>query len=361
MTAVAHFASDAKLDLLRYSQAWEDHRLLGRGLRIGPGDDVLSIAGSGANVLALLLAAPRSIIALDVNRAQLALLELKLAAIERLSHHEFACLVGARAGADRQELYERVRDGLGTRARAHWDVHLADLERGVLGAGMLERYFERFRERHLAQLDLSPLLDLDDRGQQASLYDRLLGTPEFEAAVRATFTPEAMAGQARDATQFRYVTAQDVPGYFLRRLRYVCTQLPTRGNFYLEWFLTGRYRDLDAGPPFLRPANFERLRALAGRVTIVEDELSRFLAAQPPGAVSAANLSDVFEYVSEDTTAELLELLVSRLRPGGRVAYWNLLVPRSSSRLPALRGLSHRLWLQDRVFFYSDFCLNTTP
>lgn len=361
MTAVTHFASSAKLDLLRYSQVWEDHRLLERGLQLGSGDDVLSIAGAGANVLALLLAEPRSIVALDVSGAQLALLELKFAAIERLSHHEFACLLGARAGANRGQLYARARPGLGTRARAYWDANVAALERGVLGAGKLERYFERFRERHLAHLDLSPLLDLDDRERQASLYNRLLGTPEFEAAVRSTFTPEAMAGHARDASKFRYVDTEDVPGYFLSRLRYVCTQLPTRGNFYLEWFLTGHYRDLHAGPPFLRPANFERLRALTGRVTVVEADLSPFLAGQPRGAFSAANLSDVFEYLADESAAELLELLASRLRPGGRIAYWNLLVPRSARRLPALGELSRELWQQDRVFFYSNFHLNTTP
>jgi S-adenosylmethionine-diacylglycerol 3-amino-3-carboxypropyl transferase len=356
----ATFTTGARLDVIRYSQVWEDHRLLERGLGVGSGDDVLSIASAGDNVLALLLAEPRSIVAVDISGPQLALLELKLAALERLSHPDFTCLLGARDGADRLGLYARASERLGANARAFWDAHLGELDRGVLRAGMLERYFERFREQHIPP-EAERLLDLDDRERQAALYDRLLGTPEFEAAVRATFTPEAMAGRARDATQFRYVDTDDAPGHLLRRLRYVCTQLPTRGNFYLEWFLTGRYRDLDAGPPFLRPANFERLRALAGRVTTVEDELSRFLAAQPGGAFSAANLSDVFEYLPEEATTGLLELLASRLRPGGRIAYWNLLVPRSAGDLPALRERSRELWQQDRVFFYSDFHLNTTP
>jgi S-adenosylmethionine-diacylglycerol 3-amino-3-carboxypropyl transferase len=351
------FATHARLDVIRYSQVWEDHRLLDRGLAIGSGDDVLSVAGAGDNVLALLLAEPRSIVAIDVSPAQLALLELKLAALRRLTHGEFACLTGARGGARRGDLYERVRAGLQPGTRRFWDRRGATIEHGLLRAGMLEGYLERFRLRHIPRA-AERLLGLDDRERQAALYDRLLGTPEFEAAFRAAFTPEAMAGRARDATQFRYVDVEDAPGFFLQRLRHVCTELPTRANHYLEWLLTGRYRS--AVPPWLRPENFERLRDLAGRVTLVEAELSEYLKTQPAGAFSAVNLSDVFEYLPEDGAQELSELVGTRLRPGGRIAYWNLLVPRSAGGLPARRDFARALWKQDRVFFYSDFHLNGT-
>ncbi|HKE81566.1 MAG TPA: DUF3419 family protein [Solirubrobacteraceae bacterium] len=363
-TVSSRFASDARLDVIRYSQVWEDHVLLERGLAVGPGDDVLSIGSAGDNVLALLLTGPRSLVAVDVSPAQTALLELKLAALRRLTHTEFACLLGARESTDRDALYARVRDALDSHARAFWDAHRAELRGGVLRAGMLERYFERFRARHVARLvpagQLEQLLDLDDREQQAELFDRLLGTTAFEAAVREAFTPEAMAGRARDATQFRYAEPDDAPGFFLRRLRHVCTVLPTRGNFYLEWFFTGRYGDLATGPPFLRPDNFDRLKELAGRVAVVTEELSDFLASQPSGAFSAANLSDVFEYLPEDAAGELLGLVGSRLRPGARVAYWNLLVARSlpaggAYALRPRRAWSRGLWEHDRVFFYSDF------
>jgi hypothetical protein len=40
------FATHARLDLIRYSQVWEDHRLLDRGLAIGPAD-----ARSGVSAL----------------------------------------------------------------------------------------------------------------------------------------------------------------------------------------------------------------------------------------------------------------------------------------------------------------------
>jgi S-adenosylmethionine-diacylglycerol 3-amino-3-carboxypropyl transferase len=358
------FASAAELDLIRYSQVWEDPAVLRRALAIGPDDDVLSIAGAGCNVLALLLAEPRSVVALDVSPAQVALTELKLAALPRLSHAEFAGLVGAAEHGVRAELYGRVRAGLSPRTRAFWDSHRGVLDGGLLGAGMLDRYFAAFRKRHIARLvdpaAIECLLTLDDPDRQAELFARHFTSPELVAAVREHFTPAAMSGRARDATQFRYVEGNDVGTYFLDRLRHVCTELPTRGNFHLEWLLTGRYRDLTAGPPYLRAENYSRLRELADRVTVVEGELGAFLETQRAESFSAVNVSDVFEYLPEDASADLLGLLGSRLRPGGRLAYWNLLVPRSlpggrADGLSARRAESRELWRRDRVFFYRDF------
>jgi S-adenosylmethionine-diacylglycerol 3-amino-3-carboxypropyl transferase len=76
--------------------------------------------------------------------------------------------------------------------------------------------------------------------------------------------------------------------------------------------------------------------------------------------VSKANLSDIFEYMSAENTERLLGKLAARSRPGGRVAYWNMLVPRSrpeslAGKLRPLAELSERLFRQDKAFFYSRF------
>jgi S-adenosylmethionine-diacylglycerol 3-amino-3-carboxypropyl transferase len=169
-----------------------------------------------------------------------------------------------------------------------------------------------------------------------------------------------MSGRARDASQFRYVEEDDLGGFWWERFRHVCTAIPAAGNHYLEWFLTSRYADLAAGPPYLRPAGADRLRPLLDRVELVVDDLSAYLEAQAPRTFSKANLSDVFEYMSGEASERLLRLVASRMRPGGRIAYWNLLVPRarpeSLSTVLAPRGReAQELWAEDRVFFYRAF------
>ena len=124
--------------------------------------------------------------------------------------------------------------------------------------------------------------------------------------------------------------------------------------------MTSRYRDLSLGPPYLRPENFERLKGLVDRVRVHTGELEGLLFAQPQGTYSKANLSDIFEYMSESLNEQVFRALGTQLRSGGRVAYWNLLVPRTSPAslrhlLAPLGDLSAALFQQDRSWFYRAF------
>jgi len=339
---------------IRYSQVWEDHALLEAALAIGPDDDVLSITSAGDNVLALLLCEPRSVTAVDLNPAQQALLELKLAAIRRLDHAAFACLCGARDGFDRAALYREVRSDLSEATRAFWD---AQLPPSLLDCGRLERYIGKFHHEYLRRLvsadAIARLLAAPDLPAQAAIFGREIATPEFERAFRGFFGREELAREGRSPEQFRFVAGVDVGAHFWNRFRYACTELPLRGNFYLEYALTWRYADLETGPPYLRPSNFARLRELCDRVRFATGELSTCLKAT---AFSKANLSDIFEYMSEHTCGKLMAALAASLRPGGRIAYWNLLVPREGPR-ERFRPLpqAHELWRRDRSWFYSAF------
>ena len=71
-------------------------------------------------------------------------------------------------------------------------------------------------------------------------------------------------------------------------------------------------------------------------------------------------ISDIFEYMSEENTGRLLERLARSARPGARLAYWNMLTPRSrpdrlADRLRPLPELAERLFRADKAFFYSRF------
>ena len=355
------------LDQIRYSRVWEDHDILEEGLGIRPDDDVLSICSAGDNALALLLAGARSVTAIDMNAAQTALLALKIEAIERLEHSEICCLLGigaGSAGAEAARLYRRVRGDLPRAARDFWDANEATLRAGVAAEGRLETYFGAFQREHLPGLvsseDVERLLVAPSLEAQQAVWREAFDTDAFKEKFSWYFGREMMARTGRDPAQFAHVDEGDVGGYFLRRFTWVCTEHPLAGNFYVRLFLTGGEGDLATGPSYLRPANLARLRGLVGRVEVVTDELERFISGRPHGAFSKANLSDIFEYMSEELTEHLLGALARRMRPGGRLAYWNLLVPRSrpeslAAELRPLDTLAARLWAKDRSWFYRDF------
>src|SRR5579875_2197868 len=63
---------------LVYPQIWEDPVVDLEALRLAPDDRIVAIASGGCNVLSYLTANPREVIAVDLNGAHIALLNLKL-------------------------------------------------------------------------------------------------------------------------------------------------------------------------------------------------------------------------------------------------------------------------------------------
>jgi S-adenosylmethionine-diacylglycerol 3-amino-3-carboxypropyl transferase len=76
--------------------------------------------------------------------------------------------------------------------------------------------------------------------------------------------------------------------------------------------------------------------------------------------VDRYNLSDIFEYMSPEAAAASLSTLAEAGRGGGRLAYWNMLAPRSRpealvARLRPRPDVSQPLHEMDKAFFYSAF------
>ena len=355
--------ADALAGQIRYSRVWEDHLLLERGLEIAPQDEVLMIASAGCNVLNLLLSEPRRIVAIDLNPAQTAVLELKLAGCRVLDRAAYLELLGVVRG-DGVARYEQVRPLLPPSVRAWWDSNTATLASGVERAGRLDRFIAEFQRDHLARIHPPSLLDrlfaMRDQESRRRLVDDELYTPEFVAAFLAYFSRDALAERGRHPAQFRYVEEMDVGRWFLDRLRWVCTALPVRGNFHLERFLRGDLCEPRWLPPYLEPAGFARLRSLVDRVEVVTGDLESYVTSREAASLAKAGLSDVFEYMSPEGAGGLFAALASALRPGGRIAYWNLFVPRESpitlrDRIRPLPLLSRALSRRDRAWFYGAF------
>src|SRR5262249_34861459 len=130
---------------IRYGQCWEDADVLLEALDIRPGHVCLSIASAGDNTLAMLARAPERLIALDLSAAQLACLELRVAAYSELGHSELLELIGSQPSGRRDALYRRCRSRLSRGARNFWDARSTEIEGGIGGAGKFERYFALFR------------------------------------------------------------------------------------------------------------------------------------------------------------------------------------------------------------------------
>lgn len=356
-------AQHADFSAIRYAQVWEDADILVPALAIKPDSVVLSIASAGDNALALLAQNPARVIALDLNSAQLACLALRVAAYSTLEHSELLELMGSRPSTRRDALYQRARKNLDEASRRFWDAHPLEIAAGIGGAGKFERYFALFRERILPlvhrRATVERLLVGGTLQQRQAFYDSTWNNWRWRLLFSVFFSRYAMGRLGRDPSFFRYVEGS-VSDRILARTRYALTALDPSKNPYLQWILTGTHTS--ALPYALRPEHFESIRAnlhkLEWHQQPVEDFLDKFGALK----IDAANLSDIFEYMSEENTERLLSRLVQAARPGARFAYWNMLAPRRrpetlASVLRPLAAEADALFAQDNAFFYSAFVL----
>jgi S-adenosylmethionine-diacylglycerol 3-amino-3-carboxypropyl transferase len=352
----------ADFSIIRYAQCWEDADILVEALQPMEGKRVLSIASAGDNTLAL-LSRGAEVTAIDMNPAQLACLELRVAAYHNLDHQELLGLIGSRPCDDRPVLYRRCRPELSDEARQFWDGREAEIRGGIGAAGKFERYFTLFRERILplihSRATVDRLLRGGDAAAQNRFYDTTWNTWRWRALFRMFFSRLVMGRLGRDPAFFQYVEGS-VSDRILERTRHALTQLDCAANPYLQWILAGTH--MTALPFALRPENFDPIRRNLHRLRWWKATLENVLAAPEKEKFDAYNLSNVFEYVAPEHFHRLMESLAASSSLGARLAYWNMLVPRSRpdalrDKVGALEELSARLFKQDKAFFYSRFVI----
>ncbi|MBI2970768.1 MAG: DUF3419 family protein [Gammaproteobacteria bacterium] len=349
---------------IRYGQCWEDADVLMEGLAVRPGHACLSIGSAGDNTLALLSRGPSRVVVVDYDPAQIACLELRVAAFRALEYAQVLELLGAAPSDRRLALYAVCRSALPSDARNFWDRHQQDIASGIVNAGRLEKYFTLFR-RYILPLAhpsgrvrrlLEPSSCVAGRRR---FFSRHWDTWRWRALFRLFFSRWNMASIGRDASCFRFVQ-RDPGGYLLRRAEHALTVQDPSSNPYLRWILTGHYGRIL--PYAWRFEHFEAIRAHLDRITIRCVPLSRVLRELDEGSIDRFNLSDVFEYLDPVESRRIMERLAAVARPGARIAYWNLFVerqrpPELAHCIRPLPGLAQRLHARDKTFFYSRFIL----
>src|SRR5204863_3495424 len=137
-------------------------------------------------------------------------------------------------------------------------------------------------------------------------YNRHWDTWRWRLMFRVFFSRFVMGRLGRDPSFFAYVEGS-VSDRILQRTRHALTALDPAANPYLQWILTGRHTT--ALPYALRPENFEKIRRNLDSIEFHLASIEQYLAAFPEVRLGRMNLSDIFEYMSEDNYRALLELL----------------------------------------------------
>jgi S-adenosylmethionine-diacylglycerol 3-amino-3-carboxypropyl transferase len=364
-TRERQIAQRADFGIIRYANLWEDADVLCAALAPAPGKRMLSIASAGDNALAL-AAAGAEVVAADLSPAQLACVELRLAALGRLDYDDVLRFFGVAAGEPRPDqrrtaTYRQLRSELSPAARDFWDAHEPEIVGGFIHAGKFESYFRLFRRRVLPLVHrrrtIEELLAEKSLAAQHEFYERRWNNRRWRWMFRIFFSRTVMGRKGRDPEFFRYVEGS-VSDRILARTRYALTELPTSTNPYLRYILTGNYDPACALPRYLRPENFDKVREGAGRVRVYHGPIDAAAGDLAGAGWDGFNLSDIFEYLGPGLSRDVYGKLLAHARPGARLAYWNMLVPRRrpeefADRVRSLDALAAEQFARDLAFFYS--------
>ncbi|MEM9542988.1 MAG: DUF3419 family protein [Cyanobacteria bacterium P01_E01_bin.42] len=361
-TEIAQFADFSQI---RYAQCWEDADVLLKALDINSESCCLSIASAGDNTLALLSKSPQKVIAIDFNPAQIACLELRVAAYQCLTHPQLLKLIGSSPAMpeERAQLYALCRPLLSLPTRQFWDRRDRDIRRGIGGIGKFERYLALFRRYIL------PLIHKSDRiaqlfcdrspQERETFYRQQWNNWRWRFLFRLFFSRFLSGRLGRDRSFYRYVEG-NISQYLFKRTERVLLKGNPRSNPYLQWMATGEHPF--ALPYALRPENFEAIRDNLHRLELHCTALEDFLTHSQENCINRYNLSNIFEYTSRENYENLLDRIITCSPSGSRLAYWNLFVKRGRSerlaqRLRSLCHLAERLYLEDKTFFYQGFVI----
>ena len=350
----------ASWSIIRYACCWEDADILVEALQPAPNRRLLSIASGGDNAFAL-LAEGAEVTATDLSTAQIAVVELKAAAIRYLDHPDLLGFLGVVRRDDRLRLFADLRSALSKTACAYWEDHDRVLAKGLIHAGKFESYFRLFRTRVLPCVHrrgtVDALLQPRDPAGRREFYRRTWCNLRWRWLFRLFFSRFVMGRLGRDPEFFRHVEGS-VSDRILARTRYALTELDPSTNPYLDYILNGSFTR--ALPRYLEPERFDALRRGLDRLTLHQAPIQDIARDQAAAGYDGFNLSDIFEYLDPQQCHEVYRDLLSAARPGARFAYWNMLVPRRCPEplrreIRLLASLSRDLFAADRAFFYSDF------
>jgi S-adenosylmethionine-diacylglycerol 3-amino-3-carboxypropyl transferase len=299
---------------LVYTQIWEDPEADLAALQLPIGSTIVTISSGGCNALSYLAAKPAQVFAVDLNEAHLSLLQLKLAGLRAFADYQsFWQFFGEGNSPANAVLYrDRLRQLLDADTRGFWD------ERDFRGRPRY-RYFTDGFYRHgalghfigfahliarLAKIDLSVLLtappESPERKAELDKLDRLFHS---RFARLLTGTP-ALLFSLGIPPQQRDLLGGDQPlnEVLHQRLLRLINVYPIETNYFAWQALGRRYREPGDSclPPYLQNGRYEQMRAGAGLILPVHQNMRVFLESLPARQIDAVVLLDSQDWMAAD-------------------------------------------------------------
>ena len=356
-------------DRLYFAQVREDPRLEIEALEPSAKDSIVVVGSGGCTALSLLAAGAGQVTAVDMNRAQNHLIELKLAALTVLARAESLALLGVTESTPlaRLDAYEEVRPHLTPEAIAYWDARGREVAGGVLNAGVTERFIRgvilALRVFVHPRARVERMLACESLDAQRRLFEREWNTARWRTFFRVLLN-RMVFRRAYDPAFFAHLERPSFAEHFRQRAEHAFTELEVRDNYFLHHMLTGRYPLGVAGgvPPYLSEEGHAAAGMSRERLVLVDGTFTDHLRTRPDGSVSGFALSNICEWLAPLDVDALFAEVVRTAVPNARLCFrnfvgWTEVVPRFQHLVREDRVRGEAMMKRDRSVVQRRFAI----
>jgi S-adenosylmethionine-diacylglycerol 3-amino-3-carboxypropyl transferase len=338
---------------------------------------VVMITSAGCNALDYLLDGPSEIHAVDMNPRQNALLQLKIAMIQRKNFGDLFQLFGNGSHVGFDAMLAEMSSSLHPYARGYWHSKSHYFRRSPLNPS----FYYRGTAGQMAWLVLqiikggsarirdyfTALQHVTSLQEQRELYETVRHALWSRLTTWLLRQPLAMTMLGVPKAQIHLIESRFEGGmiaYVQSKLEHVFTEVPYWENYFWRVYLTGRYTS-SCCPNYLREEHQTELQKTVGRITPHSSTVANFLR-EYPGDYSHYVLLDHQDWLAEHQPQALADewrLILENSRPGTRILMRSAspvihFIPEfAMKRLELDTRLVEHLHPQDRVGTYGSTLL----
>lgn len=328
---------------LVYAQIWEDPEVDLEALAIKPDNHVVTIASGGCNVLSYLTADPRSITAVDLNTAHIALNNLKVTAARHLPDYQtFHGFFGQANRPENVKAYmDYVRPHLDETSRRYWEGRemtgrrrISGFSRGFYKRGLLGGFIGMAHLiAKLYGIDPKIMLEAKTIEEQRHIFETKLAPFFDKKFVRwLVDQPASLFGLGIPPAQYESLASDDPAGMravLKRRLEKLACDFDLADN-YFAWQAFGRgYGEGPRAPlpPYLKPENYDAVVARADRVEVRHANFVEYLESRPDASLDRYILLDAQDWMTDAQLTRLWTEITRTARADARVLFRTAAAP----------------------------------
>ena len=328
---------------LVYAQIWEDPLIDMEALDITPDSDIVTIASGGCNMLSYLTAGPRSLHAVDLNTAHIALGHLKLTAARHLPDHQSFLRFFAQSGQrDNIHAYQHhIRPHLDDVTIRYWEGRdltgrrrISAFTRNFYRQGLLGQFISAAHiVARLYRIDPSEILNATSVEEQRLIFERRLA-PLFDRRFVHWLTrqPASLFGLGIPPAQYQALCSGEANSMALvlrQRLEKLACDFDIRQNYFAQQAFGRGYRIEGPGslPPYLEAHRHSALIPHLDKATLHHANLVDYLRQHGSGSFDRYVLLDAQDWMSDAQLNALWGEITRTARIGARVIFRTAAAP----------------------------------